>query len=302
MSLNITRVMGFLTVAGASALVLASGAAAADSIFGTPENLGPVVNSPADDGSPSISADGLELYFDSSRDGGFGGADIWVARRATTEDDWGEPENLGPVVNSPANEVAVSISADGLALYFCDWGDPRPGGLGEADLWVTTRASKDSPWGKPVNLGPTINSPGNEATPNISADGRELYFESDRPGGFGSDDIYVATRSASGEWGEPKNLGQKVNSAEWEHCPDISADGLTLFYDRKIPGDLLMSKRATLNDPWGEPVNLGHGPSDHWASSISADGSMMYFASKRPGGSGGNDIWETPVLSGVNAD
>lgn len=278
-------------------MVQAAEVAMADAIFGTPTNLGPTVNSSANDSSPSISADGLELYFCSNRPGGSGGTDIWVARRTTTDDDWGEPVNLGPTVNSSASEAAVSISADGLALYFCDWGDPRPGGLGETDLWVTTRATKDHVWGGPVNLGPTINSPAHEATPVISANGLELHFESDRPGGYGSDDILVSTRvTTRDDWSAPRNLGPKINSPEWEHCPNITADGLTLFYDSKIPGDLMMTTRTTTDDAWVEPTNLGHSASDHWASSVSADGAMLYFASKRPGGSGGNDVWQVQVL------
>ncbi len=291
----LSRVASVSAAALLSTLFL-SAEVTADVKLGTPTNLGPTVNSPAKEGSPSISADGLELYFNSTRPGGSGGADIWVSRRATTDDDWKQPVNLGPIVNSPANEGAVTISADGLALYFHDWGNPRPGGFGETDLWVTTRATKGDAWGVPVNLGPAINTAGHEATPNISADGLELYFESDRAGGFGSNDILVATRATiEDEWGMPTNLGPRINSSEWEHCPNISADGLTLYFDSKIPGNLMVTTRATVEDDWGEPVDLGHTHSDHYASSVSADGSTLYFASKHPGGSGDNDIWQLPI-------
>ena len=277
---------------------LATEVAKADFTFGTPTNLGPIVSDPSVNTSPSISADGLELYFSSDRSGGYGGTDIWVTTRATTEDDWGEPVNIGPVVNSAAAENNASISADGLALYFCDWGDPRPGGLGETDIWVTTRPTKNDEWGEPVNLGPTVNSSAYEATPEISSDGLELYFESDRPGGYGLDDIYVTTRATTeDDWGTPVNLGPTINSSLWEHCPSISADGLTLFFDLDIPGDLMVTRRATKDDDWGEPVNLGHSASDHFASDISADGSTLYFMSDRPGGYGILDLWQVPILS-----
>ena len=278
-------------------LVLAAEMAKADFIFGTPTNLGPMVNSSANEGSPNISADGLELYFNSNRPGGSGGNDLWVSTRATTDDEWGEAVNLGPLVNSSAAEGGPTISHDGLTLYFHDWGAPRPGGQGKSDLWVTTRATKDDAWGEPVNLGPTINSPEQDGTPVISADGLELYFESDRPGGFGIDDLLVTKRATTqDDWGTPVNLGSTVNSADWEHCANISSDGLTLFFDLGVPGDLMVTTRATLDDDWGEPVNLGHAESDHYASCISADGATLYFASKRPGGSGGNDIWQVPIL------
>ena len=293
-----TRMIKLISIVLILTLALTAEVAKADLTFGEPTNLGPIGNSSADDGSPSISDDGLSLYFHSLRSGV---ADLWVTTRATTNDDWGEPVNLGPVVNSSAAEVAPSISADGLELYFCDWGDPRPGGLGEADLWVTTRPTKDDEWGEPVNLGPNVNSSAYEGTPEISADGLELYFESDRPGGYGFDDIYVTTRATTeDDWGTPVNLGPTANGSLWEHCPTISADGLTLFFDIDFPaGDLMMTRRATKDDDWGEPVNLGHSASDHWASDISADNSTLFLMSERDGGFGGNDLWQvtiTPIV------
>jgi Tol biopolymer transport system component len=282
-------------------LALTVGIAEADFTFGTPTNLGAIVNSPHNEGSPSISADGLELYFGSNRPGGFGGNDLWVTKRPTVDSKWGKPVNLGPIVNSSAAESAPSISADGLELYFCDWKDPRPGGQGSVDLWVTTRPRKDDQWGKPVNLGPTVNGPGYEVTPEISFDGLELYFESERHGGLGLDDLYVCRRATTeDDWGEPVNLGPTINGPLWEHCPTISADGLTLFFDLDIPGDLMVTRRAAKDDDWGKPVNLGHSASDHYASDISADGSILYFASKHDGGQGGSDIWQVKIIPSVN--
>jgi uncharacterized protein (TIGR02246 family) len=272
----------------------------ADFTVGEPTNLGPTVNSSAGDTSPSISADGLELYFSSDRPGGYGLDDIYVMTRATTEDDWGEPVNLGPLVNSSTADITPSISADGLELYFCEWGDPRPGGLGH-DLWVTTRPTKDDEWGEPVNLA-TVNSSDYEFTPEISSDGLELYFESNRPGGVGGEDIYVSTRATTeDDWGEPVNLGPTINSSLWEHCPTISADGLTLFFDIDFPaGDLMVTRRATIDDDWGVPVNLGHSASNHWASDISADDSTLFFMSERDGGFGANDLWQVPIIPVVD--
>ena len=142
-----------------------STSAQVDVTFGEATNLGPIINSASGEGSPTISADGLELYFGSDRPDGFGGSDLWVSTRPSTDAEWGAPENLGPVVNTATSESTPSISADGLALYFSDWGDPRPGGQGSVDLWVTTRASKGDAWGEPVNLGPSVNGEGYEVTP-----------------------------------------------------------------------------------------------------------------------------------------
>ncbi|MGB2826989.1 MAG: M56 family metallopeptidase [Dehalococcoidales bacterium] len=149
-----------------------------------PVNLGQTVNSSAEDSAPSISGDSLSLYFASNRPGGLGLRDIWVTRRATFSDPWGEPVNLGPAVNSSHEEAMPDISVDGLTLFFCDFmgGPHRPGGYGGQDIWVSTRASTNDPWGESVNLGPIVNSSSWEFSPNISADGSTFYFTSDRGG------------------------------------------------------------------------------------------------------------------------
>jgi hypothetical protein len=162
--------------------------------WGTPVNLGPTVNSSNWDNSPSISADGLSLFFDSKRPGGSGGTDLWVTTRPTTDDSWGTPVNLGPTVNGPASDGLPGISADGLALFFSSYEDEplRPGGLGGSDIWVTTRATVSDPWGTPVNLGPPINTSADDLSQSFSADGLTLYFGSRRPGGYGNYDIWQA--------------------------------------------------------------------------------------------------------------
>jgi Tol biopolymer transport system component len=296
------------------ALGLTTEVANADFIWGTPTNLGPTVNSSADDAAPSISADGLQLYFidwEVFRPGGYGLADIWVTTRETTEDDWGTPVNLGPTVNSSAQDAAMSISADGLSLII---GSNRPGGYGGWDLWVTTRATTEDDWGTPVNLGPTVNSSAHDIMPSISVDGLSLFFTSDRPGGIGNWDIYVTTRATKeDDWGTPLNLGPTVNSTAHDCLPDISADGLALFFSDYLSGpyrpggfgssDNWVTTRPTTDDPWGTPVNLGPAVNSQYGDgtpSISADGSTLFFSSRRPGGYGSGDIWQVPIIPVVD--
>jgi len=144
-----------------------------DAPWSNPELLGPPVGVRQHQ-YPEVSADGLSLYFESTRPGGLGGWDIWVSTRATTSDPWSEPINLGPNVNSGSGDGDPSISSDGLALFF---GSNRPGGSGTWDLWVTTRPTTDAEWGPPVNY-PSLNSSGEDFHPAISPDGSVLYFES----------------------------------------------------------------------------------------------------------------------------
>ncbi len=287
---------------------LPAGVANADFTFGTPTNLGPTVNSSTWDLGACIPADGLKLYFTSRRPGGYGGADLWVTTRDMIDDEWGTPVNLGSTVNSSAWDVGPSISADGLSLFFAS--GPGRGGYGGRDIWVTTRATTEDDWGTPVNLGPTVNSSTFDNSPSISADGLSLFFDSMRPGGSGSGDLWVTTRPTTDDpWGTPVNLGPTVNGPASDALPGISADGLALFFssydDEPLrPGglggsDIWVTTRATVSDPWGTPVNLGppvNTSASDFGQSFSADGLTLYFTSNRPGGSGSYDLWQAPII------
>jgi Tol biopolymer transport system component len=212
--------------------------ATTDINWGTPVNLGPTVNSSSTDSGPSISADGLSLFFHSWRPGGHGGGDLYVTTRVTTKHPWRTPMNLGPPVSSSYDEILPSISSDGLQLYFSEWEVLRPGGYGGSDIWVTTRETISSPWGTPVNLGPTVNSSSHDDGPFITADGLMLFFSPyNRPGGFGGVDLWVTTRpTTEDDWVTPVNLGPEINSSYHEEFPSISADGSTLYFDSDLPG------------------------------------------------------------------
>jgi len=207
-------------------------------LWDTPVNLGPTVNSPYIDSDPSLSTDGLSLFFRSHRPGGSGAGDLYVTTRATTDNPWREPVNLGPIVNSEGSDSDPCISADGLYLYFSTFIEPRPGGLGGDDIWVTTRPSTSDPWGEPINLGPPINTPYDDLQPSITADRLTLFFDTYmHPGGYGYDDIWVTTRATTDDlWGEPVNLGPPVNTAAGDADPELSADGLELFFNSDRPG------------------------------------------------------------------
>ena len=118
------------------AIVLGGGSANADFTFGEPVNLGPPINTDAGEVPCSISSDGLKLYLmdtNTLRTGNLGGNDIWVAKRSSVSEPWGEPVNLGPPINTEHDDAMPSLSADGLTLYF---GSKRPGGYGGRDIWV----------------------------------------------------------------------------------------------------------------------------------------------------------------------
>lgn len=161
--------------------------------WGAAENLGPIINSSADEAAPCLSADELSFLFRSTRSGGFGSADIWLSTRPMMDDPWGAPVNLGSTINGSAWDCGVHLSADGLSLFFHS---NRPGGLGDFDLYLSTRKTREDEWSTPVNLGETINTPNNDFCPSLSENNRRLYFCDDtfggpvRPGGFGKADLW----------------------------------------------------------------------------------------------------------------
>ncbi len=122
-----------------------------------------------------LSLDDLELYCGSNRAGGQGGQDIYVSTRATRNDPWGPPVNLGPTINTGGDEVPSAISPDGLVLFFIE--GTRPGGFGGTDTWMTRRPYRGAPWSEPVNLGPSFNTPQHDRLFSVSADGRWAYVD-----------------------------------------------------------------------------------------------------------------------------
>ena len=291
----------------------------ADLIFGTPTPFDEPVNSTGIEYFGCISFDGLEVYIDKPVSGGITSTnwDIYVSTRETINDPWSVLVSVGPTVHKGYVGGYESLSSDGLELWFSS---TRPGGNGLQDIWVTTRDSKVGDWGAPVNLGPPINTSSNDLTPWITPDGLELYFSSDRPGGYGVVDIWVASRTTTNdEWGEPVNLGPVVNSTAGDYYPCLSPDGLVLFFSdydnpssRFRPGghgysDMWMTRRKSTADPWEEPVNLGPDMNTSSFDSqprISPDGSVLYFTSSRPDLSvlyQNTDIWQAPIFPGSKA-
>jgi Tol biopolymer transport system component len=218
--------------------------------WGIPVNLGSTINTMAPDSCPSLSADNLCLYFESIQKDGDGELDLLVTKRASISDPWTTPVNLGPAVNSPANDMGASISADGLELYFQSY---RAGGFGEEDIYVSRRATVSDTWGKAVNLGPIVNSPAIDGQPCISPDGLALFISSGRADGFGDIDIWVTIRpTKNDDWGVPMNLGPIVNTSAGEAEPFLSFDGRILYFS-----------------DWWQPRHGGEGNIDLWKISIS---------------------------------
>ena len=150
-----------------------------------PRNFGAPVNTSSWESQPSMAADGMTVYFASSRAGGFGGMDIWKTTM-TAEGEFSIPENLGPAINTPGDDAAPFIHSDGRTLYFASNGRV---GMGGYDLYYSTLQA-DGTWSEPVNMGYPINSPADEINIFINASGTVAYIASDKDGGFGGLDLY----------------------------------------------------------------------------------------------------------------
>jgi hypothetical protein len=280
--LNCAKIRLVLVGFVVSIVINSGGSACADFTFSTPIEVEPPIWAGYDPQGCCFSRDGLELYFSSNRDGGYGHFDIWVAERETVDAPWGEPVNLGPSVNTSAGECDPAISPDGLELYFTLYGESP-----SYAIWMCSRPSKDAPWSYPEVLGPPVGEYG-AYCPEVSADGLSLYFGSpDRPGGCGSRDIWVSNRAETSDpWSEPINLGPIVNSGYFDSYPSISSDGLALFFCSDRPGgygtgDIWVTTRPTKDAEWGIPVNYPglNQARDDWSPAISPDGSVLYFES-----------------------
>jgi len=260
-----------------------------------PVNLGAEINTPNDEYSPVATADEKTLIFTRMMNNN---EDFYQSVRINNK--WEAAKPLSANINTPNyNEGSESISQDGKYLFFT--GCNRPDGLGRCDIYFSERKGND--WSKPFDLNPPVNTPGWESQPSLSSDGKTLYFVSNRPGGYGSYDIWKSSLTDKG-WGTPENLGPNINTAGSEQFPFIHADDSTLYFcSNGWPGmggqDLFVSKLGK-DGKWQKPENLGYPINtcnDESALSISANGTTAYFSSNNLSGFGGFDIYtfELPV-------
>jgi Tol biopolymer transport system component len=215
-------------------------------------NLGGLINTADSERSPALSADGLSLYFATTRPGGSGGFDIWVAHRTDPQDDfgWQAPVNLGPLVNSPGTDAGPNYFVDPVnlvaSLYFAS---ARPEGMGGLDIYrsgFTATGSLGAP--SPVT---ELNSPGLDLTPALRADGLEIIFASNRSGVTG---LWMSTRAdVNSPWETPVSLGPTFQIGS-EAFPALSSDGTELYFYSSRPGgigsfDLYRSARTPVPEP-----------------------------------------------------
>lgn len=184
------------------------------------------INTHQNEGTFSISADGrLIVYAACDRKDVFGSCDLYYSMMI--QDEWTNPVNMGHHINSAAWDSQPTLSVDGRILIFSS---KRKGGYGGSDLWMTFRNDSDK-WVSPFNLGPQINSKGDDESPFLHADGQSLYFRSNGRIGLGNFDIYLSKKNDSTQlWTTPINLGYPINTSASEGSLSVSLDGKKAYF------------------------------------------------------------------------
>lgn len=229
--------------------------------------------------------------------------DIFISTRSN-DSVWSEPTGITSL-NTKANDASVALSPDGQILFTFVSDVKNPG-----DLYMSTLNGTE--WSKPEKLNSNVNSEYWEGSCSITADGRYLYFASERPGGLGGRDLWVSEK-VNGDWGPAQNLGPTINTEYNEDAPFIHPDGITMFFSseghKSIGGyDIMYSIKQ--ENSWLEPFSMGiplNTTEDDRYYVINAKGERGYFSSNRggTGGFGGQDIYmvepgilgEKPILA-----
>jgi Tol biopolymer transport system component len=208
------------------------------------------------DHSAFFSPDGKRLYFSSTRPVSSGSdqkndLDVWFVEKE--ENFWGEPVHLKGPLNTDKSEQITSIAANGAIYLRTNYEDGKWG--------IYISRLENGRYSAAEKLSQTINAGYNEGNPCVSPDERFILFKSGRPGGYGNTDLYVSFRQKDNSWGEPINLGDKINSPENELEPRLSPDGKYLFFTsfRKLDPSVYRGKSyRELLDLYRSPQN-GYG-------------------------------------------
>jgi flagellar motor protein MotB len=242
-----------------------------------PVNLGDKINTTHAEYLPSVTADESVLVY-TRRIGDQ--EDFYMSKKVNGVWQAGEPLDE---INTDENEGAQSISADGKLLVFT--GCNRKDVYGSCDIYFSEAVN--GRWTKVANMGSAINSKARETQPSLSADGKAIYFASDRPGGFGEMDIWVSKRNENGDWQTPVNLGATINTKGIDRAPYLHQDGQTLYFmsdgHEGMGGHDLFFSRLE-NSQWSTPQNLGYPintEADEATMVVSLDGQTAYFVSDR---------------------
>jgi len=266
-------------------------------------NLGSNINTNADEYFPFITNDQFILLY-TKRKNENKDEDLFIAIK-NENDQWGNGNPFDNQINTAYNEGMSTLVRDGRTLYFtaCN----RPEIKGPCDIWTGQVENGQVREVKAILDHP--NSESWESQACISCDGRVLYFASNRPGGLGGTDIWVSVKQKDGYWSSPTNLGAPINTDKDEESPFISNDGNRLFFSSTghmgFGGQDIFMSTFDKYRGWSNAFNLGskiNSPFEELGFVLTADGLSGFFASDRPGGFGGMDIYKVNLQSQLRGD
>lgn len=275
------------------------------------ELMDAAINSEYDEYSPVVTLDESSMFFtarrlrkDSTNEGYYSMQDgkfyedVYVSYKDLKTGKWMEPEILGEISRDrkpETNEATISVSGDGQQLFV------YKGSVGNGDIYVSQREGDGYSVPVSMGLGEThsdINTDSWETHATISADGRTLYFVSDRLGGLGGRDIYRSVKLPNGEWSKALNIGAPINTPYDEDAPFFHPDGKTLYYSsngtNSMGGFDIFYSLNIEGDKWSTPFNIGYplnSVNDDIFFTTTADGQRGYFSSAKSGGIGEKDIY-----------
>jgi OOP family OmpA-OmpF porin len=251
-----------------------------------PQPLGEMVNKFGLQYSPVLTTDQNALLFTARQGSGpLDDENLYLATRKDGQ--WQTPVSISPAINSALNEGAASLSGDGRVLVFTTCN--REDSYGSCDLYISYREGNE--WSTPKNMGRNVNTTAWDSQPSLSADGRTIYFASDRKGGLGGEDLWRTSQQEDGTWSIPVNLGPKINTPGRENSPFLHASGNTLYFatdGRQGMGGLDLVKSDREKEGWAVPVNMGYPLNSHRDESsifISPDNTTGYYSGQSARGS-----------------
>lgn len=267
------------------------------------DNIGQAINTPYPDYGPVISADEDILMFTSRRNTTTGGGvdesldeffeDIYVSYRFN--DTWTPPKNIGTPINTNGHDATVNLSPDGQKLL--TYRDDK----GSGNIYLSDNLG--DAWTLPDKMPKAINSSAHESSASFTFDGRTIFFVSEREeGSMGKRDIFSCTKNAKGKWETAVNIGPAINTEYNEESVFVVPDGKTMYFSSEAHssmGGYDIFKSVYENGQWSKPQNLGYPintPDDDVFLVVAASGKRGYYASVRPDGFGGRDIYVITFL------
>jgi outer membrane protein OmpA-like peptidoglycan-associated protein/tetratricopeptide (TPR) repeat protein len=281
-----------------------------DSVWSKAEMLPGKINTADNEGTTSVSADGRYIFYTvCNQAGGFGSCDIYYSYSNGTQ--WSQRFNLGKNVNGPTWDAQPALSADGRTLIFTS---NRTDGFGGKDLWTTR--FMNGQWSSPVNLGPNINTDGDDEAPFLHYDGKTLYFGSNGHPGYGDHDLFYSRLQPDGTWGKPENMGRGINTerdevgmyvdykgdkAYFASDRDGGFGGLDIYSfkianDKKpgvvayVKGNIIDAETKAELSGRIEVINLADG------TRLLADSSAFFFTTLQPGGNYALNVYRKGYL------